>query len=223
MEPEIDAGHSGPQIRASRIRRLRPCEMKESKMSSIRTRIATTTVAALTLVLAAASPVQAAGLKNCNDKGATTPCFEKIWSDGAQVKMTFVDLNPKPSNAPTEKFYVMAPQTGTPQGRVPFLHDHLIGDVSRHSHGDDRGNNRVRYHGYFVLCTAQGISSGGCVATMTLIPGLGLMPFAKTVNGHKLTSADPIESPANSGLLTVFDTGGEFIATIKPRQEDESR
>ena len=106
---------------------------------------------------------------------------------------------------------------------VPFLHDHVIGDVSPQTHGDDRGNNLVRYHGYFVLCSAQGISTGGCVPTMTSIPGLGTVPFATTVNGHKLTSADPIESPANARLLTLFDTGGEFIATIKPRQEDESR
>ncbi len=62
----------------------------------------------LTLVLAGASTVQAAGqskaagLPNCNDKGAITPCFEMIWADGVQVKMTFVNLNPKPSNAPTE-------------------------------------------------------------------------------------------------------------------------
>ena len=189
-------------------------------MRSILVRIATTTVAALTLVLGAASPVQAAGPGNCNDPGATTPCFEKVWSDGVQVKMIFVDLNPKPSNAPTEKFYVMAPQTGTPQGRVPFLHDHLIGNVSPQH--DDR-DGRVRYHGYFVLCSAEGIASGGCVATITTIPGFGLVPFAKTVNGHKLTSADPIESPANSGFLTLFDTGGEFIATIKSRQDDESR
>jgi hypothetical protein len=190
-------------------------------VSSILVRIATT-VAALTLVLAVASPVQAAGLTNCNDTGATTPCFEKIWSDGAQVRMTFVDLNPAPSNAPTRNFYVMAPQTGAPQGRVPFLHDHVIGDVSPQSHGNHRGNNPVRYRGYFVLCSAQGISSGGCVPTMTSVPGLGTIPFAKTVNGHKLTSADPIESPANSGLLTLFDTGGVFIATIKSRQVDES-
>jgi len=27
------------------------------------------------------------------------------------------------------------------------------------------------------------------------------------VNGHKLTSAHPMVSPANSGLLTIFDTG----------------
>src|SRR6202165_1389519 len=187
-------------------------------MSSILVRIATTTVAALTLIMAAASPVQAAGLTNCNDPGATTPCFEKIWSDGAQVKMTFIDLNPAPSNAPRRNFYVLAPQTGAPQGRVPFLHDHVIGDVSPQSHGDDRGNNLVRYHGYFVLCTAQGISSGGCVPTMTSIPGLGTMPFAKTVNGHKLTSADAIESPENSGLLPIMDTGGMIIATVKPRQ-----
>ena len=183
-------------------------------MSSILVRIATTTVAALTLVMGVASPVQAAGLPNCNDTGATTPCFEKIWADGAQVRMTFVDLNPTPSNAPTEKFYVMAPQTGTPQGRVPFLHDHLIGNVS--SQHDDR-DGRVRYHGFLVLCSAQGISSGGCVPTMTSIPGLGPVPFAKTVNGHKLISADRIESPANSGLLIVFDTRGEFIATITSR------
>ena len=138
-------------------------------MGSIRVRIATITVTALTLVLAAAAPVQAAGLKNCNDIGAVTPCFERVWADGDQLKMTFVDLNPKPNNAPTVNFYVLAPQTRTPQGLVPFLHDHVIGDVQNHS--DDRGDNKgVRYHGFFVLCSAQGISSGACVPTLTSIP-----------------------------------------------------
>ena len=188
-------------------------------MNSILIRVATTTLAALTLALGAASPVQAAGLTNCGDKGATTPCFEKIWSDGVQIKMTFVDLNPTPSNAPTHKFYVMAPQTRTPQGWVPFLHDHTIGDVSAQNDSDDRRNNPVRYHGYFVLCSAQGMATGRCVPAMTSIPGLGTIPFAKTVNGHKLTSAGAIESPANSALLTLFDTGGELIATIKPQEE----
>ena len=192
-------------------------------MNSILVRIGTTTVAALTIVFAAASPVQAAALGNCNASGATTPCFEKVWSDGVQLKMTFVDLNPSPSSAPIHSFYVLAPQTRVPQGSVPFLHDHVIGDLSPQNHGDDPGNNLVRYHGYFVLCSAQGISTGACVPTMTSIPGLGTIPFAATVNGYKLTSADRIESPANSRLLTLFDTGGEFIATIKPRQEDESR
>jgi len=54
------------------------------------------------------------------------------------------------------------------------------------------------------------------VPTMTSIPGLGTVPFAKTVNGQMLTSVEPIESPANAGLLTLFDTGGVFVATINP-------
>jgi len=194
-------------------------------VGSIRVRIGTITVAALTVALAAAfpvqaaaAPVQAASLPNCNDQGAVTPCFEPVWADGVQVKMKFVNLNPKPSNAPTVNFYVLAPQTGTPQGSVPFLHDHVIGDVQ--NHGDDRGdNNRVRYHGFFVLC-AQGISSRLCEPTKTSIPGLGDVLLAKTVNGHKLTSADRIESAANAGLLTLFDTQGVFIAKVISRHED---
>lgn len=185
-----------------------------SKFNLVRVLIGTTTVAALTLVLGVASPVQAAGLKNCADNGVVAPCFEKVWSDGVQVKMTFLDFNPTPSSAPTRNFYVIAPQVRVPQGTVPFLHDHVIGDVSPRNHGDDP----VRYHAFFVLCSAQGISSGGCVPAMTLIPGLGTVPFAKTVNGHKLTSADPIESSENSGLLTIMDTGGMISATIKPGQ-----
>ena len=184
-----------------------------SKFSLIRVLIGTSTVAALTLVLAA-SPAQAATLKNCADNGIVAPCFEKVWSDGTQVKMTFLDFNPALSSAPIGSFYVIAPQVRVPQGTVPFLHDHVIGDVSPRNHGDDP----VRYHAFFVLCSAQGISSGGCVPMMTSIPGLGIVPFAKTVNGHKLTSADPIESPENSGLLTIMDTGGMIIATVKPRQ-----
>jgi hypothetical protein len=102
---------------------------------------------------------------------------------------------------------------------VPFLHDHVIGDMQ--NHGDDRGDNkRVRYHGFFVLCSAQGTSSGACVSTMTTIPGPATLPFAKRVNGHKLTSAERIESAAKSGLLTLVDTGGVFIATVISRHED---
>jgi hypothetical protein len=198
-------------------------ELKEHSVISIRVRIAIIVVAVLTSVLAAASPVQAAGLANCNDNGGVAPCYEKVWVDGVQLKMRFVNLNPKPSNARTQNFYVTAPQTDAPQGLLPFLHDHVIGDVPSQNHSDDRGGDRVRYHGFFVLCSAQGVSSGGCVPTMTEIPGLGTIPLAKTVNGQKLSSANPIESPANSALLTLFDTGGVFIAVITQRQEDESR
>ena len=195
-------------------------------MSSIRVRLATVAVATLTLVLAgassaqaAAAPVRAAGLPNCNDQGAVTPCFEPVWADGVQVKMKFVNLSPKPSNAPTANFYVLAPQTDTPQGFVPFLHDHVIGDVPSQHHGEDPAG-RVRYHGYFVLCSARGLSSGACVPTMTSIAPGTILPFAKTVNGRKLTSDDSIESAANAGLLTLFDTGGVIIAKVISRHED---
>jgi hypothetical protein len=43
------------------------------------------------------------------------------------------------------------------------------------------------------------------------------------VNGQMLTSVKPIKSPANSALLTLFDTGGVLIATTKHRHQDESR
>jgi hypothetical protein len=95
--------------------------------------------------------------------------------------------------------------------------------VRSQSHGDDRGNDRVRYRAFFVLCSAQGVSSGRCVPTPTSIPGVGTIPLAKTVDGEMLTSVNPIESPARSALLTLFDTGGMLIATIKHRHEDESR
>jgi len=177
----------------------------------IRVLLGTATVAAITIVLGAASPVQAAGLKNCGGNGIVAPCFENVWSNGVQVKMTFVQFNPAPSNAPTRNFYVIAPQTAAPQGWVPFLHDHVIGDLSAQNH-------QVRYHAFFVLCSAQGIASGGCVPAMTSIPGFGTIPFANSVNGQKLTSADTIESAANAGLLTLFDTGGVVLGTINPQQ-----
>jgi hypothetical protein len=195
--------------------------------NTVRVRIAAITVAALTLVLASAPLAQARGLPDCSYSG-TTPCFEKVWVDGDQVKMTFINLNPPPTNAPMVNFYVLAPQTGTPQGAgpfSPFLHDHVTSDSrpqeERHgeNHGDlnvqdeNHGDLNVHYHGFFVFCSAQGISSGACVPTMTSIGG-GIVPLAKTVNGHSLTSVDRIESAANSGLVILIDTGGVFIARL---------
>ena len=188
--------------------------MMTRSQKTILVRIAAIAVAALTLVLASALPVQAAGLPNCNVSG-TTPCFEKVWVDGHQFKMTFINLNPQPSNPSDVNFYVLAPQTGTPQGSVPFFHDHVTADTRPHeeSHDVNHGDRNVHYHGFFVFCSAQGISSGACVPTMTSIGG-GIVPLAKTVNGHRLTSVDRIESAANSGLLTLVDTGAVFIARI---------
>jgi hypothetical protein len=46
-----------------------------------------------------------------------------------------------------------------------------------------------------------------------------MVPFAKTVNGHRLTSNDRIESAANSGFLTLVDTGSVFVARIDPDEK----
>jgi hypothetical protein len=46
--------------------------------------------------------------------GTATSCFEKVWVDGGQFEMIFVDLNPTPSNPSDVNFYVVAPQTDTP-------------------------------------------------------------------------------------------------------------
>ena len=184
---------------------------------STRVGIATITLAALTLALPVALPAHAAGLRNCADIAGTTTapiaCFETVWANGVQVRMTFSNLQfPPTTSAPTGNFYVLAPQTDTPQGWVPFLHDHVVGNAP----GQNHGGYDVHYHGYFVFCSAQGMTSGACVPSMTAIQGFGTVPFAKTVNGQMLTSAGAIESAANAGLVTLFDTGGYLVGTINP-------
>ncbi len=175
--------------------------------------VAAITVAALTLVLASAPLAHATGLPNCNESGST-PCFEMVWVNGVQVTMTFAHAPFLATpNTTIDPFYVIAPQTGTPQGGpVPFFHDHVVGDAPSQNHGDFS----VVYHGFLVFCSAEGISSGGCVPTFTSTPQ-GILPFAKTVNGQMLTSADPIESPSNFGLLVLVDTGALLLGTINAK------
>jgi hypothetical protein len=161
---------------------------------------------ALTLTLPAAGPVQAAGLRNCADitGGQLVGCYELVWSDGVEYRMTFSNLH---YNGATPReldpFYVLAPQTDTPQGTVPFLHDHVVGDVPTQNHGD----YSVQLQGFFVFCSALGIGTGACVPTWTLIPGFGTVPFATTVNGQPLTSASAIESAAAAGLVAPINLG----------------
>ena len=188
---------------------------------SPRSRLAATTVAAasivapLMLVSAAAPIAQAAGVRNCVDLTGRSPaCYELMWVDGVQVKMTFPQSgNPRPgtSNAEVHNFYVIAPQTDEAQGTAPFLHDHVL-DVSPRQHLGPI----VFWHGYFVVCSAEGISTGRCVSTPSSIAGLGTLPLADSVNGRMLTSADRIEAFVDSGLLTLIDTGAEFVGTINP-------
>ena len=186
-------------------------------------RIALVTAAALTLVCASAALAHAAPVPNCN-VAETTPCFEKVWVDGDQLKMTFIDPTPQPASASDVPFYVVAPQTGKPQGLVPFLHDHVTDETrseeARHEESRHVENNRdfnLHYRGFFVFCSAQGISSGACVPTMTAFPQV--MPFAKTVNGQMLTSVDRIESAASSGAVILVDTQVTFIASLRANEE----
>ncbi len=172
------------------------------------------TVATLTLVSVAAAPAQAAGVRNCVDLTRRSPaCYELVWVNGVEVKMTFPHSgNPRPTpTAEVNNFYVMAPQTDEAQATPPFPHDHVVGVSPRQNHGVS-----VFWHGYFVLCSAEGVSTGDCVPTLSSIPGLGTLPLAESVNGQMLTSVDVLESFVNSGLLTLIDTGAEFVGTINP-------
>ena len=180
-------------------------------LRTTRVLIAAIAVAALALVLPAATAVQAAGLRNCVDVTGPAACYEIVWANGVQHRMTFSNqlFSGAPASGNLDPFYVLAPQTATPQGTLPFLHDHVVGDVPSQNHGD----YSVALHGYFVLCRTQGIGTG-CVPTMTSIPGFGTIPFAKTVNGQMLTSVELIESAASAGLITLFDTGGVIVGTI---------
>ena len=179
--------------------------------------IAALAVAALALVARAAPPVAAAGLTNCVElSGRAGACYETVWADGVQLRMTFPkEAQPFTGATPGDKlgtFSVLAPQTDTPQGALPFPHDHVVGNAPARN----AGSYVVHLRGFFVLCSAEGIASGGCVPTMTAIPGLGTIPLARTVNGQPLTSVDAIESAANTGLLTLVDTGAVFVAVINP-------
>jgi hypothetical protein len=114
---------------------------------------------------------------------------------------SFKGATPKALDA----FYVIAPQTDKPQGAPPntFPHDHVVRDVPAQNHGD----YSVQLQGFFVLCSGQGIVSGACVPSWTSIGGPDPLPFATTVNGQSLTSADAIESAAADGLVALINLG----------------
>jgi hypothetical protein len=181
------------------------------------TRVSIATIAlALAVVLPAAPSVAAAGLRNCVDLTGRAidrvGCYELVWVNGVELRMTFANVQFRGA-VPSDKvdsFYVVAPQTDTAQGTLPFPHDHTVRDVPRQNHG----TYSVHLRGFFVLCSAEGIASGACVATMTSFPGLGTVPLARTVDGQMLTSVEPIEAAATAGLVTLLDTGAVLVGTI---------
>jgi hypothetical protein len=171
--------------------------------------IATTSVAAVALAFVAAPVAGAAGLRNCVDvagpQSGRVGCYEDVWADGTQVRMTFSNQAFKGATpGALDPFYVLAPQTDKPQGAPPntFAHDHVVRAVPAQNHG----SYSVQLQGFFVLCSGQGIVSGACVPAWTSLGG-DPMPFAKSVNGQPLTSTDAIESAADAGNLALINLG----------------
>lgn len=167
-----------------------------------------------TSIMAASGPLaEAAGLTNCVTAIRHVACWENVWVDGHQVRLTFAqagDPMPATPNAKTQPFYVVAPQTDTPQGDVPaFVHDHTIAAAP------GSASWTPLMHGYYVICSPEGIMTGACEFSLRTIPG-GSIPLAVTVNGAPLTSAATIEAGIDTGLLVAIDTGAVFIGTVSP-------
>ena len=170
--------------------------------------IASMALGVVALGLATAPPATGAGLRNCVDvtgpQTGRVGCYEEVWADGTQVRMTFSNqafMGTTPRDL--DPFYVVAPQTGTPQGVVPtFMHDHVVRAVPSQNHG----GYSVRLQGFFVLCTGQGIGSGACVPLWTS-PGGPPLPVAGHVNGQALTSIEAIESAADAGDVALINLG----------------
>jgi hypothetical protein len=185
--------------------------MRRSIRRSIAIAVAVVSIA-VSMFVSAVPAAQAAPV-NCVNQTHQGACWELVWVNGVEVRMTFPQAGHPLShipNAKVQKFYVIAPQTDTPQGDIPPIHDHTI----QAAPGDPGWTPFM--HGYFVLCSAKGLTSRGCVATFTDFPGDGTLPLAKSVNGEPLTSAETIEAGIDAGLLVAVDTGAVLIGTVSP-------
>jgi hypothetical protein len=176
--------------------------------------IATMALAGMALGVATTSTADAAGLRNCVDitgpQSGRAGCYEKVWAGGVEYRMTF--SNEQFTGATPQEFgafYVLAPQTATPQGAPPntFPHDHVVRDVPRENHG----SYSVQLQGFFVLCSGQGIVSGACVPSWTSIGGPDPLPFATTVHGQPLTSTEAIEAAADAGNVALINLGPDAV------------
>ena len=144
-------------------------------------------------------------------KGA---CYEPVWVNGQQIIMTFpqdgVPVHTVPS-AKQQPFYVLAPQTGTAQGQTPgFFHDHVIATAP------SEGGFTPFMHGYLVICSPEGISTGACTFNVETPPGGVPLQLTKSVTGYNLTFAADIQAAASAGLVVLVDTGAVFIGTVGP-------
>jgi hypothetical protein len=179
----------------------------------IRRSIAVAVVSIAISLFVSAVPAAQAAPVNCLHRTHQGACWELVWVNGVEVRMTFPQAgNPLPTipNAKVQNFYTIAAQTDTPQGFVPPIHDHTI----QAAPGDPGWTPFM--HGYFVVCSAEGLRSGACVAVVTDFPGFGVLPLAQSVNGEPLTSAETIEAGIDAGLLVAVDTTAVFLGTVSP-------
>ena len=175
--------------------------------------LSTVAIAVLAVAVPAAAPPGAAALTNCIEIGPSAPlrgCWEHVWVDGTEYRMTFFGSTKQfNGSVPTEKlgnFYVIGPQTDTPQSLDhPFAHDHTVAALPR----QNGGTYTPIYQGILVLC-----SSSACVPS-TISQGI---PLAITVNGQPLTSAEAIEAAAAAGLVTLVPVpAGIVLGTLGVR------
>jgi hypothetical protein len=141
-------------------------------------------------------------------------CYEPVWVNGRQIIMTFPQAGVPVHKVPSAKqqpFYVLAPQTGTAQGQTPgFFHDHVIATAP------SEGGFTPFMHGYFVVCSPEGITTGACTFNVETPPGGAPLQLTKSVTGYDLTSAAGIQAAASAGLVILLDTGAVFIGTAGP-------
>ena len=178
----------------------------------IRRSIAVAVVSIAISMFVSAAPAAQAAPVNCLDQTHKGACSELVWVNGVEVRMSVPQAGvPLPTipNAKVQNFYVIAQQTDTPQADVGPIHDHTI----QAAPGDPGWTPFM--HGYFVVCSAAGLTSGDCVAVSTDF-GFGPLPLAQSVNGEPLTSAETIEAGMDAGLLDVVDTGVVFLGTVSP-------
>jgi hypothetical protein len=192
------------------------------KRTALRTLLSGTVAAAALVAITIGGTAQAAdggGLRNCVDVAAKQAnqvgCYERVWAGGLEYRMTFSNVKFSGSTPQgLDAFYVLAAQTGSPQGAPPktFSHDHVVRDLPAHN----QGTYTVKLQGFFVLCSGQGIASGACVLTWTAPDGVNQLPFATTVHGHPLTSTAAIESAAAAGdvVLVNLGPGGVIVGSI---------
>jgi hypothetical protein len=179
----------------------------------IRRSIAVAVVSIAISMFVSAVPAAQAAPVNCLHRTHQGACWELVWVNGVEVRMTFPQAGTPLSHVPNAKvqnFYTIAAQTDTPQGFVPPIHDHTI----QAAPGDPGWTPFM--HGYFVICSAEGLRSGDCVAVVTQFPGFGTLPLAQSVNGEPLISAETIEAGIDAGLLVAIDTTAVFLGTVSP-------